>query len=151
MTKRQRTEKSKYKHTTTGDHCTCAAYIAELMCLRSAAFQGISGLPHKFWNTSKWSWTFKRQMMLANSIIKKYGEVCLVKTVHLDSLKTVFSLNHPAVEKALIETCNKLEKEKQEPQEIKPIEEVKTIRKQTFGKKSMLNKMRELDGKSKKE
>ena len=72
MIKRQRTEKSKYKHTTTGDHCTCAAYVAEIMCLRIAAHRGVSGLPFKFWNTKTWSWTFKKQMMLANSLIKKY-------------------------------------------------------------------------------
>ena len=31
MKKRKRTHKSKYKHETTGDHCTCAAYIAEII------------------------------------------------------------------------------------------------------------------------
>lgn len=147
MIKRQRTEKSKYKHTTTGDHCTCAAYVAELMCLRIAAHRGVSGLPFKFWNTKTWSWTFKKQMMLANSLIKKYGEVALVKGIHSDKLKNIFSLNHPIVEK----TINAIKIDQDVilvPEKVEPT--IGTKRTSAFGKKSTLSKLRDLDGKNKK-
>ena len=50
MTKRKRTEKSKYKHQSTGDHCTCSSYLAELMCLRLAEYKNEGNLTYKFWN-----------------------------------------------------------------------------------------------------
>ena len=43
---RKRTEKSKYKHQSTGEHCTCAAYIAEIMCMKYAQFKNKGSLPY---------------------------------------------------------------------------------------------------------
>jgi hypothetical protein len=153
MTKRQRTDKSKYKHVTTGDYCTCAAYVAELMCLRIAEYKGISGLPYKFWNIKPWDWTFKKQMMLANKIIKKYGEKCLVKAVNSQELKRAFSLNHPLVEQVLIKTKESLDTIDEIQSQIKVENNIETTttRKTSFGKKSIFNKLRELDGKNKKD
>ena len=48
--KRKRTDKSKYKHESTGDHCTCAAYVAEIMCRKNAENKNEGSLPYKFWN-----------------------------------------------------------------------------------------------------
>ena len=81
MTKRKRTDKSKYKHQTTGDHCTCAAYLAEMMCLRLAEYKNEGNLTYKFWNNKPWDLTFKQQMFAANSLIKKYGEKVVVRAV----------------------------------------------------------------------
>ena len=61
MQKRKRTAKSKYTHQPTGDYCTCAAYIAEVICIRNAEFKNEGSLPDKFWNKKPWNWTFKRQ------------------------------------------------------------------------------------------
>lgn len=148
MIKRQRTEKSKYKHTSTGDYCTCAAYIAELMCLRLANHKKISGLPFKFWNVKPWDWTFKRQMMLANKLIKEYGEIVLVKSLNSGELKDIFSLSHPKVKQVL--DRNKLSKHEIaiEPIETKIDTAATTIRSTSFGKKSQLSKLRQLDGKN---
>jgi len=146
MTKRQRTEKRKYKHTTTGDYCTCAAYIAEMMCLRLAEYKKISGLAFKFWNNKPWDWTFKRQMMVANKLIKEYGESLIIKSLNSNELKSIFSLTHPKVKRVLEK--NKLSfKEIQ----VKPVEKIETnvaTRNKAFGKKSQLSKLRKLDGKN---
>ena len=42
---RKRTEKSKYRHESTGDYCTCAAYVAEIMCKRNAENKNVGSLP----------------------------------------------------------------------------------------------------------
>lgn len=146
MIKRQRTEKSKYKHVTTGDYCTCAAYIAEMMCLRLANHKKISGLPFKFWNIKPWDWTFKRQMMLANKLIKEYNEALVVKCLNSIELKDIFSLTHPRV-KQVLEQSKLNKQEISVTSETKP-ETVSTVRNATFGKKSQLNKLRQLDGKN---
>ena len=95
MKKRKRTTKSKYKHESTGDYCTCAAYVAEIMCKRNAERKNQGSLPHKFWNKKPWDWTFKKQMFAANKILKeqKITEQALVKAIHSDEFKSIFSQN----------------------------------------------------------
>ena len=148
MIKRSRTEKSKYKHITTGDYCTCAAYVAEFMCLKIAEKKGVSGLPFKFWSTKNWDWTFKKQLMTANVLIKKYGEIAVVKAIRSDEFKSIFSLNHPKVDKII--SLIKINKEIDlVPENIE--ESIGTKRANTFNKKSTLSKLRDLDGKNKKD
>jgi hypothetical protein len=129
MTKRKRTDKSKYKHQTTGDHCTCAAYLAEMMCLRLAEYKNEGNLTYKFWNK--------------NNLIKKYGEKALVRAVVNQT--SIFSLKN----KRLISEINKQiklieQEETKSTQELDVKKEPKT-RKKSYGKKSGLNKLRGLD------
>lgn len=143
MTKRKRTDKSKYKHQTTGDHCTCAAYLAEMMCLRLAEYKNEGNLTYKFWNKKPWDWTFKQQMFAANNLIKKYGEKAVVRAAVNQT--SIFSLKN----KRLISEINKqislIEQEKNKPsQELDVKKEAKT-RKKSYGKKSGINKLRGLD------
>ena len=143
MTKRKRTEKSKYKHQTTGDHCTCASYLAEMMCLRLAEYKNEGNLTYKFWNKKPWDWTFKQQMFAANNLIKKYGEKAVVRAAVNQT--SIFSLKN----KRLISEINKqiklIEQEETKPtQELDVKKEAKT-RKKSYGKKSGLNKLRGLD------
>ena len=143
MTKRKRTEKSKYKHQTTGDHCTCASYLAEMMCLRLAEYKNEGNLTYKFWNKKPWDWTFKQQMFAANNLIKKYGEKAVVRAAVNQT--SIFSLKN----KRLISEINKQiklieQKETKPTQELDVKKEAKT-RKKSYGKKSGLNKLRGLD------
>ena len=118
MTKRKRTEKSKYKHQSTGDHCTCASYLAELMCLRLAEHKNEGKLGYKFWNKKPWDWTFKQQLFAANALIKKYGEVAVVKAVNSPYLSKVFSLKNKRVVPEIKKQLKFLEENKQKKQEF---------------------------------
>ncbi len=143
MTKRKRTDKSKYKHQTTGDHCTCASYLAEMMCLRLAEYKNEGNLTYKFWNKKPWDWTFKQQMFAANSLIKKYGEKAVLKAVA--NQKSVFSLKNKRLVPEIIKQKKIIEEEDKKPnQELDVKKEAKT-RKKSYGKKSGLNKLRGLD------
>ncbi len=143
MTKRKRTEKSKYKHQTTGDHCTCASYLAEMMCLRLAEYKNEGNLTYKFWNKKPWDWTFKQQMFAANNLIKKYGEKAVIRAVA--NQKSVFSLKNKRLIPEIIKQTKLIKEEESKPsQELEVKKEAKT-RKKSYGKKSGLNKLRGLD------
>jgi hypothetical protein len=144
MKKRQRTEKSKYKHKSTGDYCTCAAYLAEIMCLRLAEHKNEGNLTHKFWNKKPWDWTFKQQLFTANSLISKYGEVAVVKAVASPSLTKVFSLKNKRVIPEIRRQLKLIENQSENKQDLE-VKEKPSVRKNTYGKKSKLNKLRGLD------
>jgi hypothetical protein len=152
MTKRKRTEKSKYKHKSTGDHCTCASYLAEMMCLRLAEHKNEGNLTYKFWNKKPWDWTFKQQLFTANSLIKKYGEVAVVRAVNSPALSKVFSLKNKRVVPEINRQLKLLEQRPEQKQEL-DIKQDPVARKKSFGKKSKLSKIRNIkkDGKEESE
>ncbi len=150
MTKRKRTEKSKYKHQSTGDYCTCASYLAELMCLRLAEHKNEGKLGYKFWNKKPWDWTFKQQLFTANTLVKKYGESAVVKAVNSPYLSKVFSLKNKRVVPEINRQLKLIKDNEDKKQELDVKEEAKT-RKKTYGKKSKLNKLRGLEGKKESE
>jgi hypothetical protein len=149
MKKRARTEKSKYKHKSTGDYCTCAAYVAEILCANNAQHQNKGSLPYKFWNIKPWDWTFKKQVILARKFIKKYSEEALVKAVSSPEFSRTFSLNSPRAE-AIVRKYHEIIKSQaaKEAQVLDVIENAKTSKKK-FGKKSGLSKLREIEKRGK--
>jgi hypothetical protein len=149
MKKRARTEKSKYKHKSNGDYCTCAAYVAEILCANNAQHQNKGSLPYKFWNIKPWDWTFKKQVILARKFIKKYSEEALVKAVSSPEFSRTFSLNSPRAE-AIVRKYHEIIKSQaaKEVQVLDVIENAKTSKKK-FGKKSGLSKLREIEKRGK--
>lgn len=150
MTKRERTDKSKYKHQSTGDYCTCAAYLAELMCLRLAEHKNQGNLTFKFWNKKPWNWTFKKQLFLANKLIQEYGEVAVVRAVNSPSLLRVFSLKNNRVIPEIKKQVIALDNQKEKVQNLE-IDKEQITRKKAFGKKSALSKLRGLKNGEKKD
>ena len=144
MKKRNRTDKSKYKHESTGDHCTCAAYVAEIMCKRNAENKNQGSLPYKFWNKKPWNWTFKRQLIAANNLLKTFSEEALVKAIHSKEFKGVFSLNHPNAVGIIKRYQLLLNKQSNRKQDIQVKKEAKHQKKK-FGKKNILNTLRKLE------
>jgi hypothetical protein len=143
--KRQRSEKSKYKHASTGDHCTCAQYVAAIMCQRNAENKNEGSLPYKFWNKKPWDWTYKKQLWKANKILKDYSEEALVKAIESPEFKGIFSLNHPKVIGIIKKYELQIEDQKSKPkQEIEVKKNAKT-RKKSYGGKNLLNKLRKLE------
>ena len=145
MNKRKRTEKSKYKHESTGDHCTCAAYVAEIMCRKNAENKNQGSLPYKFWNKKPWDWTFKRQLIAANSLIKKFSEAAIVKAVNSSEFRGVFSLNHPKGVSVLTKYQLLLDKEKSKPKQNIEVKKNPSRRKKSYGKKNLLDKLRKIE------
>ena len=153
MKKRNRTDKSKYKHESTGDYCTCAAYVAEIMCKKNAEKKNQGSLPYKFWSKKPWDWTFKRQLFVANKLLKTYSEEALVEAVNSNDFKGIFSLNHPKVVKVIIKYEKLIKSQKSQPRQEIEVKENPTTRNKGYGNKNnLLNKLRRIEnGKEKKE
>lgn len=148
MKKRQRTSKSKYKHESTGDHCTCAQYVAAIMCQKNAESKNQGSLPYKFWNQKPWDWTYKKQLYKANQLLKDFSEEALVKAVHSAEFKNIFSLNHPCavnvIKKYELIIKEEVERLRQNPTKIEVNANPKT-RSGGFSKKNnILNKLRKI-------
>lgn len=71
---KNRTESSKFRSPSTGDYCTSAQYLAEIICQRCADKDKVGTLPYKFWNLPKWKKLYVRQVGLANKLIKAHGD-----------------------------------------------------------------------------
>ena len=73
----------KYKHQTTGEHCTFAAYLAEYLILRrEEAFRNPKP-PYKFWSKGeKLHLQFMRQVRAANKLLKKFDEKTILGAVN---------------------------------------------------------------------
>lgn len=147
MDKRKRTEKSKYKHESTGDFCTCAAYVAEIMCRNNAENRNEGSLPYKFWNKKPWDWTFKRQLLIANKLVKEFSEEAVVKAINSPEFKRIFSLNHPSTKSIIKKYQSLIDQEASRPkQEIEYVEKPQH-RKASYGssKGNILQKLRNIE------
>jgi len=146
LEKRQRSEKSRYQHKSTGDYCTCAAFVAEIMCMKKAEHENKGSLPFKFWNVEPWKKFFMLQTIKANRLLKKYSEAGLVKAVNSNEFKykKIFSLNHPAVEE-IIKKYNAIAIEESNNQQKLDVKKDAKHRKKTYGKKTALSRLRGLE------
>ncbi len=147
MKKRKRTDKSKYKHESTGDYCTCAAFVAEMMCKKNAENKNEGSLPYKFWSKKPWDWTFKRQLFLANKLIKEFGEQPLVRAVESSDFKRIFSLNHPSAKKIIKKYRSIIENERNKETQAVEYKTEATHRSKTYGSKknNILQKLRDIE------
>jgi hypothetical protein len=143
---RKRTELSKYKSPSTGDFCTSAQYVAEIICQRQAKHEKAGTLPYKFWNKEKWKKIYIRQIGLANNLIKEFGEDAMMKFLNSkEGIKTI-SLGARNVKNSLkkirIELDNAPRHDTIETIEIK--ESLYSSR-LSFGNKTLLQRLKEIE------
>ena len=60
----------KFRNLSTGESCTAAQYVAEVVCLRKREKENKGSLEYKFWNKSQKD-EYQIQIRVANKIIKK--------------------------------------------------------------------------------
>lgn len=154
-------ETHKYKHQTTGEHCTFAAYIAEYLILRYEQAFHRPKPPYKFWSKGeKFHYPFLRQVRACNKILKKYDEKTIIGAINSPHFEKIFYLGLYAkvvggmkineVALKAIESYNKEEQDKAKKVEVNldaevEQKEVKTRRTQSYNKKkSTLNNLRNL-------
>jgi hypothetical protein len=114
------------------------------MCKRNAENKNNGSLPFKFWNKKPWNGTFIRQMTKAHELIKKYGEIALVKAIHSPEFQKIFSLNHPLVPTIIEKYKAIIESQVNSNQEI-VVEETVVPRKKSFSKKqNILHRLRNI-------
>jgi hypothetical protein len=154
-------ESHKYKHQTTGEHCTFAAYIAEYLILRYQDAFRKPKPPYKFWSKGEpLHYAFLRQVRACNTLLKKYDEKTIIGAINSKYFDKIYYIGKYAKvfggmeinEVALnaIESYNKEEQNKAKRTEVnldatEEKKDVKTRRTQSYSKKkSTLNNLRKL-------
>lgn len=140
----KRTDLSRYKSPSTGDYCTGAQYIAEMMCQRMAENSNEGSLAYKFWNTSKWKKTYQLQIIAANRLVDEYDERAIIAVLKSKRGQKIYSLRFPRLKEMIEEQAEILKKQDEAKSVVKPASPSATPRK-PFGQKSNLQKLRELD------
>ena len=145
MSKR-RTDLSKYKSPSTGDFCTPAQYVAEIICQRQAKHEKAGILPYKFWNKGKWKNIYIRQIGLANKLIKEFGEDAMMKFLNSkEGFKTI-SLGARNVKNSLQKYRIELDNApRHDTIEIVEIEELIYAPRQSFGNTTLLQRLKEIE------
>ena len=87
----EKSNMKKFKSISTGELCTVAQYVAEIVCLRKREKDNIGSLEYKFWNKSH-KHEYQIQVRVACKLIKKFGEDALLHYINGPSGKRVFSL-----------------------------------------------------------
>ena len=144
---KERSDRSKYTSPSTGEFCTCAQYVAELMCTRMAQRKNQGTQAYKFWNTDKWKKIYQFQVILANRLISKYSELALVKAVQSRELSRAYSLRHPKVNEVVRKHDIQVKLDASKIKKDLDVNESAETRKKGYGKRSKLNQLRNLDGK----
>lgn len=144
--KKTQTSLSKYKSPSTGDFCTSAQYVAELVCQKLATHEKVGTLPYKFWNLPKWKKIYIRQVSLANKLIKEYGEEPVVKFIKSSAGKKTISLGarnvKSEIEKIKFSLDNAPERAKIE---VMQIETLQFKSRQSFGNQTLISRLKEIE------
>ena len=142
---KKRTEVSKYQSPSTGEYCTCAQYVAEIMCTRMAQKENEGTQAYKFWNTEKWKKSYTHQIILANRLVKKHDERAIIKALNSNRGKSIYSLRFPGLEDLITKEERILQRS--DAQDSINVEDIETDSKprKPFGNKSTISKLRDLD------
>jgi hypothetical protein len=147
----------KFKSVSTGQECSDAQYIAEMVCIRRSERNNNGSLEYKFWNNSK-NEEYQTQIRAASKLIKKFGSEAILHYLNSRGGRSVYSLGFlhsskkfvinldfvkEGVEKSktIVDAQNKKEKNviKLPEGEYKP-------RKGTPDKNTLMSKLRKADG-----
>ena len=148
---KQRSQTSKFKSPSTGENCTAAQYIAEILIQRKAESENKGSLAYKFWNkTQKAAYT--RQVQSVSKLISEFGERAVFDYI-VNKNKKVYSAMPKWVKEAVEMHAYFLSKKKEvikQPKQIRK-ESVNSKPRKTYGKKTLFSKLRSSNGKSKEE
>jgi len=122
-----------------------AQYITELICEKKAKTEN-KELPFKFWETdATWLKYYKYQIIIANRLLKKYGESVIIAAMHDKRMWNTYSLRNPFLESVIKEYANKKEVADQIAQKFQyDFSEKKTF-KSNKNQKSIISKLRDLE------
>ncbi len=146
---RQRSKASRFKSPSTGEYCTVAQYIAEILIQRKAEADNKGSLAYKFWNkTQKKNYT--RQVQAVSTLIGKFGESAVFDYI-INTNKRVYSASPKWVKEAVEKHKSVLDRRPKQKIEVTEVsrDNIESRPRKTFGKKTLFSKLRNTDGKNK--
>jgi len=145
---RQRSEVSRFKSPSTGEYCTVAQYIAEILIQRKAEADNKGSLAYKFWNkTQKKNYT--RQVQAVSTLIGKFGESAVFDYI-INTNRRVYSASPKWVKEAVEKHKSALDRQPKQKIEVTEVsrDNIESQPRKTFGKKTLFSKLRNTDGKN---
>ena len=132
-----------YSSPNSGEECSAAQLLAEIAVTREASKKGIK-LPIKFWNLPQWRLKYITQIQAANTLLKTYHEVAVIKAFQCRECSWMYSLRSPQLIPFIRGEEEKLEQLNNSVQQSEPtvLADVNEVRKVTTGK-SKLSKLRD--------
>jgi hypothetical protein len=147
---KQRSQASRFKSPSTGEYCTAAQYIAEVLVQRKAEKDNKGSLAYKFWNKTRKK-QYSLQIQKVHQLISEFGERAVYDYI-INKNKRVYSAA-PKWVKDEIKKHKKLLSSKPKPKQSDIIEvekdNVNVKPRKSFGNKSLFSRLRSSDGKSK--
>ena len=140
----------KFKSSSTGEPCTIAQYLAELLVQRKAEKDNKGSLAYKFWNKSQKK-QYQAQIVSVNRLIQEFGEDAVYDYI-VNKNPRVFSSGfyHPLkwVKEEIQAHKKLLEKRQKRVRAETKLEVSPTDKKppKPFGKKTLFSKLRNKNG-----
>lgn len=134
----------KWASPSTGEECTAAQYIAELLVTRRARKEK-KHLPYKFWNLPEWKKKFKLEIIGITPLLRMYDELAVIKALESQKGKNIYSIRCPWLDELIEEEQKKLQIKPEVIENI-PIEKEQKPMADSFGKRTNISRLRDLDG-----
>jgi len=155
---KEQSDKYKYKHIHTGEHCTFEAYVAEYLVLRRAERMNLEKPGYKFWTKGDPNhWIWMKQMNAARALAKRYSEEAVLAAIKSPDFNRYLVIGlqngrgwkiNPPIEPIIKKHHERLlREEKNRKEETLEVKDNPVRRKaRPAGKGSILNKLRGKDG-----
>lgn len=135
---KEQSELSKYKSPNSGDYCTAAQYISEIIITRKYEKRNIK-LPFKFWNIPKYKKEFLLGIFASNRLTKIYDADLIIKVLNTSG-NWITSFYGPKIVELIEEEIEKQKKENNNFNlEVNDANSAPNV----FSKKTTLGKLRE--------
>lgn len=151
----------KFKSLSTGNPCTAAQYVAELVCTRRSEKENKGSLAFKFWSNSHKE-EYQIQIRVANKIIKQYDIDVVLHYLNSPKGRRTYSLGflHKSkkfvivskyVQSGLKDSEKIVSKERHKPKRVIKQKDLEYRSRPSINKNTILNKIRKAEnGKNKK-
>ena len=138
----QRKKGKAFKSPSTGEYCTAAQYIAEVLIQRKAEIDNKGSLPYKFWN-KKENKAYTRQVQKLYTLIKEFGEKRVYDYI-INKNKRVYSAFPAWVKEGISRHFIRPHKNKDSNVPSEDLDIRKKPQK-AFGKKTLLSRLNALE------
>ena len=143
---KQRSDKSRYPSRYSPDgFVTSAQYITELICEKKARIDK-KELPFQFWELPEWRKYYQYQVVVANSLLQKYSEKAIIAALKDNRTWKTYSLRGKWLIKVIEEHSVMIQNAQNSATEVEYNFKDKPTFDSNNNKKSILSKLRELDG-----
>ena len=142
---KKRTGKSTFKSIYSDSFVTPAQYLTEALCFLVARQKG-RDLADKFWEEKEWTKFFRRQVTLANELLKDYDIKAILAALKDYRVKNkIRSLGAKFMLVPIIEECQKKINYQNTRIEVTPKADTTKKPRKPVGKKSILSKLEDLE------